>query len=199
MAVRNTPSAVHGEAAWGAGLQVRLPCPWVCSDPPPPTDLCAAKRSQIMQSRACHHARTTTRTRADKPPASQGSHSEGQRKKRNRRKPRKTKRSGREASPRPPQLAAFCPRKSRLELLPFLPPLLLLKRVSMAPSVVHGSALDIKLVLKPNQSVEGWEESKPRTALQLKVKLVLTSNLCSPKSGVGAVGRGWFLEPTTEA
>lgn len=31
------------------------------------------------------------------------------------------------------------------ELLPFLPPLLLLKRLSMAPSVVHGSALDIKL------------------------------------------------------
>ena len=54
-------------------------------------------------------------------------------------------------------------------------------------------------MLKPNQYVEDWEESKPRIALQLKVKLVLTSNLCSPKSGVDAVGRGWFLEPTAKA
>lgn len=44
-------------------------------------------------------------------------------------------------------------------------------------------------MLKPNQSVEDWEESKLRIALQLKVKLVLTS-IVLPKKWGGCSGEG---------
>lgn len=113
--VQNMPSALRGEAARDAGLKVRPPCRWECSDPPL---TCERKAEDItMPGSPQGRGQTDKPTRNITFKGKERSKAEGNRKSEDRKCPALLH-----------QLAAFCPPKSRLLRLVFFHPPLLFSR-----------------------------------------------------------------------
>lgn len=104
--MQNMPSAVHGELPGTRASKFSFLAPGCVQILP--TDLCAGKRPQIMQSRALQNARITTRTRTrtDRQ-TNQEYHFLGEGKKQSRKKPRKTRWKERETSLCSPVAGSF--------------------------------------------------------------------------------------------